>query len=722
MTTINAILRDGNNVDMPALRAYLSGLEAGLRQANLGLATGTVSALVGDRVYATQAALFADLVPADNLFALVFADADPLKNGLYQKDGATTVGDWEGPFDLFSSAAAALVQPLLDDAEAAAAAAADSADEAAALFVPLNFAQAKIDASFETVESTVVDRPVAGAYGTGDSTNLAVAVMCGADVPADTPLSKLLVPITLDSASAVSVIVKRSSRLSTDAWLNSQPGNAGDTVIDTREFTLAEVGLVAGVGGIAEIPLKGQRGAAGTLLIFDVVAVDSSDVPQYNNLSHGPVSGATQQYQYGWYRFAGQAAGEWLAIPQIGIRPAFAVTTELFDTGAGAVKADPFRSASVDVALVGNNLTVSGKLFANGNEVAVSDTVTFTAAAAGKEWAFGVYADRLTGAISTEATEQRDEELDTIEYLPAAPAGKVLLARAVVRDSGAVGAVNCAQYRGLIKIGQEGNMARHVERNRGLLRPVIGKAMRGDAINWGGYGDSITALQTGAPSDSAVRYAANGEWRDRRSVYFSAYPSDTLALLPLFDFGDGSGQVHTKIGWNWSIKAALDALAGADVVDYLNYGIGGTTSANSDNNGLWPARIAVPLAASLDAVVIAFGMNERGSTSTYANIVNMVGQFQAEGAIPIVMGCPRPHADESVSNWRYTCDALEAAAMDSGAALISTTALADDRNLGAIGMPAEALCSTNIGAGGNHPGIFELQQYGRAAVEQLGLA
>lgn len=123
MTTINAILQDGSNVDMPALRSYLASLEAALAQANLAIGSGTITALVGTRTYATQAALFADLVPADDVFALVYADADPLKNGLYQKDGATTAGDWEGPFDLFASAAQALVQDLVDDAEAAQAAA-----------------------------------------------------------------------------------------------------------------------------------------------------------------------------------------------------------------------------------------------------------------------------------------------------------------------------------------------------------------------------------------------------------------------------------------------------------------------------------------------------------------------------------------------------------------------------------------------------------------------
>ncbi len=118
MSDINAILRDGSNVNMPALRAFLADLEGSLAQTNLAIATGTITALVGTRTYATRAALYADLVPAANLFALVYADSDPLKNGLYQKSGATGGGSWTGPFDLFSSAAEALVQDLVDEVEA----------------------------------------------------------------------------------------------------------------------------------------------------------------------------------------------------------------------------------------------------------------------------------------------------------------------------------------------------------------------------------------------------------------------------------------------------------------------------------------------------------------------------------------------------------------------------------------------------------------------------
>lgn len=68
------------------------------------LAAGTISDLVGTRIYTSQAALFADLVPADNLYALVVGDPDPVKNDLYQKNGATTAGNWDGPLGFFAAA------------------------------------------------------------------------------------------------------------------------------------------------------------------------------------------------------------------------------------------------------------------------------------------------------------------------------------------------------------------------------------------------------------------------------------------------------------------------------------------------------------------------------------------------------------------------------------------------------------------------------------------
>lgn len=274
--------------------------------------------------------------------------------------------------------------------------------------------------------------------------------------------------------------------------------------------------------------------------------------------------------------------------------------------------------------------------------------------------------------------------------------------------------------------GYEGEHAALVQRNHHLIRKTYGKACRGAPIKLGGYGDSITGLQGGA----VPPYTANGDSRDRVG-YLGSYPTDTRNSVPKYDLGRGVTD-NVKIGWNWAIKAALDAIAGSEQVTYLNYGIGSTTSAATQSgtpgdgrdNGLYPPRIAVPLAAGLDLVVIAFGMNERGSLATYANLVNMVGQFLAVGTEVALLGCPRPSSafiGNSTSAWRYTEDAIEAAAYDAGAAYISTAAIADDRNLGAIGLPAEALGATNISVAGNHPGLFELAQYGRACVTQLGL-
>lgn len=379
------------------------------------------------------------------------------------------------------------------------------------------------------------------------------------------------------------------------------------------------------------------------------------------------------------------------------------------------------------------SVAVAGVQWKNGTSYPFNATLALSAAASGKERVDLIVMDRDSQAISVVAGSSRDEQLDAAEWQGAVPANASLIARALVDDTQAYVA-NAADFRGLVKVGREAEMARHVQRNLSMLRRTIGKADRGATIKHGGYGDSITALQdtTLKPSTLSAQYVANGAWRDRRDYYFTSYPSDTKALMALktaTSLGmadDGAGAVHIDIGWNWAIRAALMARSGAAVA-YYNYGIGSTTSQDTLSggtlpNGLYPARIAVPLADSLDSVCIAFGMNERGQTYTYANIVNMVAQFLAVGTECIVMGVPRPHKSQSITAWRYTNDALEAAAMDAGAAYVSTAMISDDRNLGGIGLPAEILCSTNIlTAGYNHPGYFEHLQYGRNAVQQLGL-
>lgn len=94
------------NLDRIATDAAAAEADALLTEAAVALAAGTVSDLVGTRIYTGRAALDADLVPADGLYALVIGDATAVNNDLYRKIGATTVGSWSAPLGLFAAASA----------------------------------------------------------------------------------------------------------------------------------------------------------------------------------------------------------------------------------------------------------------------------------------------------------------------------------------------------------------------------------------------------------------------------------------------------------------------------------------------------------------------------------------------------------------------------------------------------------------------------------------
>lgn len=150
MVALSSILRDGENISVPNLRQWLGSLYGQTQSAAAVLASGTIAAAVGTRVYTTQAALFADLAHAADLLAMVVEDSDSLKNGLYRKNGVTGTGDWgTAPLDLFASAAAASVQPLFAATEAAARNAAESLEQTLAL-----------ETSIETQVNSAIDAAV----------------------------------------------------------------------------------------------------------------------------------------------------------------------------------------------------------------------------------------------------------------------------------------------------------------------------------------------------------------------------------------------------------------------------------------------------------------------------------------------------------------------------------------------------------------------------------
>lgn len=319
----------------------------------------------------------------------------------------------------------------------------------------------------------------------------------------------------------------------------------------------------------------------------------------------------------------------------------------------------------------------------------------------------------LTNAINVKAGTARD--FDAQEYVPTADAGNVPVGTVFVIGGAISEVLPTWQFDGVIEKGTEQDWDRLRLNNRRALAKTLGKLARGAAITVAGYGDSITAFQTGAPTDGS-QYQANGQWRDR-DQYFVLYPTDTkTANLAYYDTGDGAGAVHIRKGWNWKLVEYWRSL-GSDVT-YLNFGIGSTASANVANGGLWPARLAPVVSSGADVCVIGFGMNELGQAVTMTNVISIIQQLQAAGIECVVMGVPQITDDNPTTQerWRLTNHALQMAARFTRSAFVPTTAIADQRTIAGMGVSFKNLSSSNLY---NHPGFRELDKYGELLIAAL---
>ncbi len=318
--------------------------------------------------------------------------------------------------------------------------------------------------------------------------------------------------------------------------------------------------------------------------------------------------------------------------------------------------------------------------------------------------------DPQTQVVTVKSGTERD--FDAVEYRPEPDAGMVVIGYLHAVGS-KVTAINATKFLGgVVRRGSEADWQQLLMHNRACLRRVLGKAARGEALTVASYGDSITAIQHGS-----VGYTANGLGRDRPETYLGYVPADTVATLPKFDFGDGAGQVHVKISAPWHLVAALEQLSTAPVM-HMNFGIGGTNSADTVNNGLYPGRLDPMLASGADLLLIHFGMNELGQTATLARVKSIAQQARAAGMDVVIMSVPRRNAiDGSVlSGWNYTNRALWRAAVESGSAFAPQHWIGRDDQLGGIGASPESLSMANLI---NHPGPGELARYGQVLVQSV---
>lgn len=303
---------------------------------------------------------------------------------------------------------------------------------------------------------------------------------------------------------------------------------------------------------------------------------------------------------------------------------------------------------------------------------------------------------------------------DIAEYVPKPdPGNQTLFTLRIVANT--VESIETWKFKNLIKRDCMDDFNNQVLINRSALKKTFGKIARGVAIKIAGYGDSRTSIQLGGAG--SLPYTPNGTGRDRWDRYLALYPTDTIAALPKYDFGDGAGAVHAKICQNWQLVDAVTKSAGV-APTYLNFGIGSTTTENSVDNGLWPARIAQVVAAAPDLMILSFGMNEEGQTFTLANTISIIQQLQAVGTEVIVVPPYRRNEDINLVAMRETHANLKSAAAHTGSAFVPYNWILDDAFIAGISLSKADLCQTNFL---NHEGIYEHAQEGKFMCLVVGL-
>lgn len=318
-----------------------------------------------------------------------------------------------------------------------------------------------------------------------------------------------------------------------------------------------------------------------------------------------------------------------------------------------------------------------------------------------------VSVSRDTGALTVTA----GTEVARIPSMwePTLPAGQILVWR-VLRWVDGAKASPAYRFRAHVRRGLEADYDRRVQINRSRIPRTRQKLEQGLDIELVCTGDSTTAM---GASEAAQNTTPNGHYRDVIG-YFADYDTATRALIPQYDLGDGAGATHTREGWGWGTVKAIEARYGV-TVDYRNWGINGTDSSNGSyvNNGVTlyhgsaPTRLNPTVADAADIAIVAFGQNELGSTSTYANLL-VIGQAFLDADTEVIFLTPSRRsplaAGEAYTSWRYTCDAIAAAAETLGVACVMSGDVLDVPNLGAAPISSRELSEGQLP---NHPGKRE---------------
>jgi lysophospholipase L1-like esterase len=368
--------------------------------------------------------------------------------------------------------------------------------------------------------------------------------------------------------------------------------------------------------------------------------------------------------------------------------------------------------------VAGMVVTVEGKLLRNGQLSSIATVQTLTATTGSDVRYDVIYLDIEDGTFGVLVGTPRT--IDPGEFIPALTNSRHLAlfncrVTATAVDAVGVWHVEDAEARMLAS-----TLEAERRRSRRMLPKTLAKIRKGAALKVLGFGDSIIAIQSSAPSSSvpngATRDVAAASLASTNHYLRDSIAADVVDAIPLYTavqlgrVDDGAGAVHTRFGFVWELVTALQATGSA--VTYDNFGISGIASASAVNGAVLSAWGLAAVALTPDVVVINFGMNERGVTTTEANLIIIGNAFKAAGIEVIFMGVARPNG--SLAGWEYTNRAIERAATFTGSAFIPFLPLYDSRYIGAIGCSTLDSCAANRN---NHPGLLEHKAIGRELIK-----
>lgn len=310
-------------------------------------------------------------------------------------------------------------------------------------------------------------------------------------------------------------------------------------------------------------------------------------------------------------------------------------------------------------------------------------------------------------------TKGTGRAIDPEEYKPLMPEGNIVLNELYVYPAG-VDVLQTWRFRGLRDQLAGQTYDNWLAYCRSVLPKTLSKLRRGEKIRVIGYGSSSVDMGLGNLSPLVPN-----ENRDL-ATFFDRIPADTRAKYPTYDntdpdFAWSTRSDHVKYGFIWKLIEAMRERWGADV-EYRNWGLGGTNSSNSINNGVmngaYPDRLNAMVADNGDLMVLAFA-NGLGASYWYSSHKTIIEAFKAQGGEVIVLTSPRLNvygqASPGDTAWKKSYDDSIQVALDTGSAYVPTALIEGPGVEGSIGISVRNMSNANLV---NHGGPIQLESTG----------